>query len=333
MKSPIRAEHVLGVLIVAPFVVAMNWGPSTAREVVCALRDPEIVESSGLVVQDGWLVTVNDSGDVGRVFVVDPETGQTIGTTTWGEQQDVEALAPGGDTYAGAFEVWVGDIGDNDAERESISVRPVPVDRGDHTLDAGSTYTLVYPDGPHDAEALLVVPATGRLLVATKEVLGGVLYAAPEQLNPEQPNPLQPVADVMGSVSDGAFFPSGRHLVLRNYGRATVYTWPEMRSIGSFRLPQQQQGEGIAVDESGEVYLSTEGQFSEILHLEVPMEIATELAPPSSSSPPSSPPPSSESAEPLPTTTAGDRPLWPWLLTGGVGVLLVVVLVRSLRPR
>ena len=44
---------------------------------------------------DGLFVTVNDSGDSGRVFVVDGGTGRTVGGATWStEPEDIEALAP-----------------------------------------------------------------------------------------------------------------------------------------------------------------------------------------------------------------------------------------------
>ena len=61
-------------------------------------------------------MTTNDSGDTGRVFVVDPATCRTVGVTTWGgEAEDVEALASAGDG------MLVGDIGDNTAARDSIA--------------------------------------------------------------------------------------------------------------------------------------------------------------------------------------------------------------------
>ena len=67
------------------------------------------------------MVTTNDSGDTGRVFTVDPATGETVGTTDWGnDPQDVEALAPLDDN-----DVWVGDIGDNAESRDSVQVAPV----------------------------------------------------------------------------------------------------------------------------------------------------------------------------------------------------------------
>ncbi len=60
----------------------------------------------------------------------------------------------------------------------------MPVGPGNKDLD-GPIYDLVYPDGPHNAETLMTDPTTGRLYVATKEVLGGTLYAAPSNLDPD----------------------------------------------------------------------------------------------------------------------------------------------------
>ena len=166
--------------LVVPFVLGIASAPSHPGTEVFTFRDPEIVESSGIALVDGLVVTTNDSGDTGRVFTVDPATGKTVGTTGWGnDPQDVEALAPLDDN-----QVWVGDIGDNTESRDSVQVTAVPVGSGDGDID-GPIYDLVYPDGPHDAETLMSDPTTGRLYVATKEVLGGTLYAAPTKLDPE----------------------------------------------------------------------------------------------------------------------------------------------------
>ena len=100
--------------------------PPDEGRVVFRFQDPAIVEASGLVVQDGLFLTTNDSGDTGRVFAVDPDTGRTTGVTTWAsEPQDVEALAP-----AGGGEVWVGDIGDNARGARLDPGHPRPGRRG-----------------------------------------------------------------------------------------------------------------------------------------------------------------------------------------------------------
>ena len=121
-----RERYLLGMTAVPFVVAALLPGALVAGNEVTRFEDPEIVESSGLVVDDGLLVTTNDSGDSGRVFTVDPATGETVGVTQWSaDPVDVEALAP-----AGGNEVWVGDIGDNRAERPSVFVARVPVGRG-----------------------------------------------------------------------------------------------------------------------------------------------------------------------------------------------------------
>ena len=225
-----------------------------------AFQDPAIVESSGLVASDGLFVTVNDSGDSGRIFTVD-SSGATVGVTSWSpDPVDVEALAP-----AGPGEVWVGDIGDNTASRTSVTVMRVPFGPGDRTVTPPA-YTLVYPDGAHDAEALLAAP-DGRLLVVSKELLGGAVYVAPRHLSQTRPNRLEKVTRTMGFVTDGAFFPDGRHYVLRGYGTAAVYAYPGNERVASFRLPDQQQGEGIAVDSDGWVHVSSEGGHSRVLRV------------------------------------------------------------------
>ena len=168
-------ERVLAGLLVVPFLLGAAAAPADKAQVVFSFQDGDIVESSGLAVVRGLVVTTNDSGDTGRVFAVDPATGETVGVTGWAnEPTDVEALAPLGD-----HEVWVGDIGDNTESRDSIQVSVVPVGSGNRDVDA-PVYDLVYPDGPHDAETLMSDPANGRLYVATKGVLGGtcLLYTS-----------------------------------------------------------------------------------------------------------------------------------------------------------
>ena len=204
-------DRILGLASAAAFLAGSLAGPAEPHASIdLTFADPAIVESSGLVVRDGLFVTVNDSGDRGRVFVVD-RSGATVGTTSWAEApEDVEALAP-----AGPGSVWVGDIGDNGASRDSIEVLRVPYGRGDRTVEP-TTYTLVYPDGAHDAETLLAHPRTGQLFVITKNLFGGTVYAAPRELSTGHPNRLRAVADSLAIVTDGAFLPDGRHYLVRD---------------------------------------------------------------------------------------------------------------------
>ncbi|MEI2775529.1 MAG: hypothetical protein V9G19_06055 [Tetrasphaera sp.] len=234
-------------------------------------RDPNITESSGLALVSGFFVTANDNGDEGRVFTVD-SSGSTVGVTKWNQRpRDVEAVAP-----AGPGSVWVGDIGDNHAQRSTISVGKVPVGRGTRTVTP-SAYTLAYPDGPHNAEALLVHPVTHRLYIATKEFVGASLYAAPPTLRAGIVNRLSRVGSVASVVTDGAFDADGCHLVLRTYGKAHVYALTGLRKIGSATLPTQQQGEGLALMRDNTIYLSSEGRYSDVLRYRLPSTLDNAL--------------------------------------------------------
>ena len=317
--------------LLAAVLLPLALVPSDDAVVELTFQDSEIIESSGLAVVGDWLVTTNDSGDSGRVFVVDG-AGQTVGVTAWStEPRDVEALAP-----AGGDSVWVGDIGDNNGSRGSIRITEVPVAAGGLDVRA-VTYELVYPDGARDAESLLADPTTGRLYVATKEIFGGLLYAVPEDLDPDRRNRLTEVGPVLSIATDAAFFPDGRHLVVRSYDSATVYGFPSLEPLADLELPEQDQGEGVAVTDDGDLLISTEGQNTDVLRVALTDEVRDAMSPieTATPSPSASDRPETESREgkELPETTDVQRSPWPWFLGGVVGLGIIVVLMRSLRRR
>ncbi|WP_205473322.1 hypothetical protein [Nocardioides sp. SYSU D00038] len=321
------AERFLAGAMVVPFVLAAVAAPTEERAVVTTFTDPAIDESSGLVVEDGLFVTTNDSGDEGRVFAVDPRTGDTVGVTRWADDPtDVEALAP-----AGPGEVWVADVGDNLERRDAVQLARVPVGEGDREVDP-TVYDLVYPDGPHNAETLLAHPATGELLVVTKELFGGRVFAVPRRLDPDAPNRLVELGDALAWATDGAFLPDGRHLVLRDYVRARVYTFPGLEEVATVPLPPQQQGEGLAVDDTGRIFLSSEGHEAPVLRFRLPDDVRALLDPPPAS--PAAEPEPDPLPDPAPVVEEETlRPGWPWVVAGlvGLGALGAVLLGRRRR--
>ncbi|NPC45437.1 hypothetical protein [Nocardioides sp. zg-1230] len=280
MADPRRVAA--GALVLVPFLLGAAAGaPSAAERPAFRFADPEIVESSGLVVltgrgpESGLVVTTNDSGDAGRVFTVDPATGATVGVTSWPtDPEDVEALAP-----AGPGHVWVADIGDNRHVRDSVDVLRVPVGRGDRAVEP-EAYELTYPDGSHDAEALVSHPVTGQLFVITKGVFAGTVYAAPPRLRADRPNLLTEVGDAPGIVTDATFLPGGGGVVMRTYSAAHLTAFPSWQPVESWPLPDQDQGEGIALAGS-DLLVSTEGARSEVLRVGLPASAgATDLRSP-----------------------------------------------------
>ena len=321
-------QHLLaGLAIAVPAVlgIAASPAPPEGHEVF-AFDDPAIAEASGLVVDDGLFVTTNDSGDTGRIFTVDDD-GHTVGVSQWSDDPtDAEALAPSGDD-----DVWVGDIGDNTGKRSSVDIARVPVGRGDRTT-VPTTYHLSYPDGATDAETLMRDPATGRLYIASKNVFGGVLYAVPEDLDPAGTNTMKAVGRVLPIATDGAFFPDGKHLIIRNYTSAVVYSWPSLQPVGRLKLPHQRQGEGIAVADDGRVYLSSEGPRAPVLEVALPPDIEDAVAgePVIGSASPS---PGSSDSSRVEESDSSSRDAWPWVAGGLLAVVALVVVVRALRPR
>ena len=189
--------------------------------------------------------------------------------THWSDDPvDTEALAPGGPGLR---------LGGRHRRQHR---RPARRSRSPGCRSAGgtgpctrATYELTYPDGATDAETLLRDPSSGRLYIASKNVFGGVLYAVPEHLDASGPNRLEPTGRVLPVATDGAFFPDGEHVVVRNYTSAVVYDWPSLQPVGSFRLPSQRQGEGIAVAADGKVYVSSEGPRAPVLEVPLPPKV------------------------------------------------------------
>ncbi len=201
------------------------------------ISDPRIVESSGLTASPtdpGVVWTVNDSGDSARAFAVSLTTGRTVAVLKERtDARDCEAMTSGRDP-SGRSMLWIGDIGDNRADRTSVVLRlirePTPI--------RSVTVTPVnlrvrYPGGPSDAESLIWT-SDGRLLIVTKGLLGGTVLQVPPAAvrsalaGHDVTTPA--LATVVGHVSqvlptDGVALPDGR-IIVRDYTGATVYQPP-----------------------------------------------------------------------------------------------------------
>lgn len=250
-----------------------------------SFHDKAIAESSGIAPSsssDRLVFTHNDSGDAPRFYAVDLR-GCTVARyeVAGASATDWEDMASSRGPN-GASTLWFGDIGDNLADRPSVQVYAVPEPtpqvpasgRGrcpapkEKSVQA-TRYDLTYPDGPHDAEALMADTVTGRLYLVTKPAGATgrpILYGAPPHLDPGHTNPLRELA-VLGLpgrptprlVTGADISPDGRFVVVRTYGDA--YEWSvtdgDVAAAMSgpprrIDLPAQPQGESIAYTRSGE---------------------------------------------------------------------------------
>jgi hypothetical protein len=240
-----------------------------ADQVLCTIRDPRIEESSGLAASGSSLWTVNDGGSSLRVFELDRTCRVRDVVSAGIDPRDVEDLARSRDGT-----LWLADTGDNGLDRATVALERI---RPDGTA---SLFRLTYPDGPHDAEALLLAP-DGTPYIATKEPLVSNVYAPDGPLSQSAPTPLRRVASVSllptgtpggpaGTagqvvVTGGAVSADGRLVVLRTYTDAYVWAAPDgdvaaALSSGDRRripLPATAQGEAVAVSADGRSLLTT----------------------------------------------------------------------------
>ncbi len=237
-----------------------------ARATVSA---PDIGEASGLVhsrTQD-LLWVHNDSGDGARLFALGLD-GQTLATVELdgAAALDWEDLALGPGPSPGEW-LYAGDIGDNGQARPWITVYRL---REPDVAAAGSepivladweALDLTYPDGPHDAEALLVDPVEGDLFIVSKDAETRLFrLAAPlasgqleELAEPNFPSALATAADVS---------PLGDFVVVRGYVDAFAWLRGADQTLAEAMLGEpcelplanEQQGETIAVAADGVGY-------------------------------------------------------------------------------
>ncbi len=181
--------------------VATGGSPCTLATAPVPIAGP-LAESSGVVVSrthPGVFWTHNDSGDEAVLYAVDAG-GRLLGRVpvTGARNQDWEDIAVG-PCPAGSC-LYVGDIGDNMERRPRVFLYRVPEPApGDSATAPADRYTLVYPAGARDAEALFVLP-DASVHIVTKGRSGPVeVYRAALPATPEDPVPLE----LVQALTDG----------------------------------------------------------------------------------------------------------------------------------
>ncbi|WP_236644380.1 hypothetical protein [Sorangium cellulosum] len=142
---------------------------------VGALPEGDIDECSGVVasgLHPDALYVHNDHGDDPRFFAIGLGGALRAEVDVAGAAAvDWEDIARGPCRTGEGSCLFLADIGDNDSERDSYavySVREPDALDGAPRASTAEVFVISYPDGSHDAEALLVHPTTGALTVVTK---------------------------------------------------------------------------------------------------------------------------------------------------------------------
>jgi hypothetical protein len=208
------------------------------------------------------LVALDEAGRVTGRLRID---GATV--------EDWEAVAVG-QCPSGSC-IYVADIGDNDADRDRITVYRIPEPAAaSGSVKVPDVFHASYPDGAHDAESLLIA-ADGRLHVVTKGETGPVsMYRFPNELKSGttvrlervgEPRESRPAAE-NDRVTDGTVSPNGQWIALRSLNAVTFYRAAELlagkwREVGRVSLTtlREPQGEGVTFGSDSTMYLMSEG--------------------------------------------------------------------------
>lgn len=264
------------------------------------LKTDKLNEISGIVESRrniGVLWLHNDAGDSPRLFAVGLAGNLLAEVAVPGAKaEDWEDVAVGPGPLASKPYLYIADTGDNAASRDQVTVYRAPeplIDPGlggvQTSLEQVESFAFRYPDGPRDAEALMVDPLSGDLFVVSKESDGkSKLYRAKAPLQPGSAVEFAKVGklefgkgllvgDELATAADIAA--DGLHFAIRT--RDHAFEWPRLpgESVAQalfaapcvLPLKSEDQGEALAyaADGSG-FYTVSEGKGSKILFYSTP---------------------------------------------------------------
>ena len=235
-----------------------GWAPPTT---LTSLELPGIDESSGLApsrLLDGALWTHDDDGEAQlvRFDLSGTATAHPFPEATNGDWEDI-ASAPCGGQHC----LYVADIGAERSDPDALQVWVGREPDGDGPIQLRERWELRWPDGPRDAETLLVHPCTLQAWVITRGDTTEI-YAVPAGRGPRRQD-LERVGTLdIGPVTGGSFAPDGSGLVLRTTD--SLWHWsvdgaPDWGDAPLQLAGDLPLGEAVAWEPDGDLVLSSEG--------------------------------------------------------------------------
>jgi hypothetical protein len=247
-------------------------------------------EASGLIASrqnPGVLWSHNDSGYPGTIMALSTN-GTFLGQWSMlnlpygGDFEDI-AIGPGPNPQY--HYIYLGDIGDNFSTRSSIHVYRFPEPSAYDFQGSANVYDyvpewqdieLIYPDGPHNAEAMLVDPITGDLFIFTKLTNSADLYRVTRD---EMTHPWPATLTYMRSISfqkisAADISADGGLIAVRRGTKGSLWTrgandtvdFALAKSSSSINInTNEPNGEAIAFEANGLGYFTiSEGSFQPI---------------------------------------------------------------------
>lgn len=174
----------------------------------------------------------NDSGDSAQIFAIDGKA-RNLGRFKLKniKNRDWEDITVGPGPVAGQSYIYIGEIGDNEAvykykyiyriKEPKLDLSKTPYDT---VITDIETITFQYPDGPRDAETLMIDPLTKDLIVISKreESVHVYLLSFPQDVHtiliPERIATIPLTQITAGDISD-----SGLKIIVKNY--ENIYYW------------------------------------------------------------------------------------------------------------
>ncbi|WP_241384331.1 hypothetical protein [Rhodococcus sp. CH91] len=270
---------------VAAFVPASPVGAEEAEipvadlpsGILCTPDDSALEELSGLALLGSRMFAAPDAGEDERIVELGPDCSVRQRIPSPVDPYDVEDLAAGPDGR-----LWLGDLGDNSRVRETVALISLDPDTGE-----GDLHRVTYPDGPRDAETLLV-SAAGEPVIVTKALFGASNVYRPARglgigdLPAPGPTALEKVGTLVLGPSDtpggpipgasstlitgGAVSADGTVAAVRTY--TDVYLFPvtegdlaaALVAGPRFRIPvpDEPQGEAVAFTAEGDLITASE---------------------------------------------------------------------------
>ena len=212
-------------------------------------HNPRLTESSGVAVSrayPGVLWTHNDSGDQPYLYATDV-TGRDWGRIRVSDARAVDwediglGPCPARTTpVVSGTCLYIADTGDKRETRSAVTIYAVPEPRPPrHARDTlrstarPAVLRLHYPNGPHDVEALYVLPRDTAVFLITKGRNGRSIHAyrvdhaqwtkGSGRARDFQKLDLRPNADAGRLVTSASISPDARKVAIRTYAEIYLY--------------------------------------------------------------------------------------------------------------